>query len=216
MGTDPNTGGASAHKTMVSDLVNARWSSAQDRRIGTAVALAESGGQVDAKNTKNTNGTEDYGVFQINSVHGFDKDRLLSDANYNADAAYKVWKDAGGKWTPWSTFNSGVYLTKMGQDAELRMGNNGNPLGAVGDAITAPFDAIGDTLSGLDSIADTIGALKNPSTWMRLGKGALGGIVLIIGVGGIVFIVANKVGSSPAVSNAAAVATRGASKAITK
>lgn len=77
---------------------------------GVAVAMAESGGDPTQINTANRNGSRDYGLFQINTVHG----SLLQQGDWrnpddNAKMAYKVWVDAGRKWTPWAVYNSGSY-----------------------------------------------------------------------------------------------------------
>lgn len=81
--------------------------------IATAIALAESGGQI-AVTHKNLNGSTDYGLWQINSVHTqFDTKKLLTAA-YNAQAAYKI-SGAGADWTPWTTYNSGAYQRYLNQ-----------------------------------------------------------------------------------------------------
>jgi hypothetical protein len=79
-----------------------------------AVALAESGGNTEAVNRANRNGSVDYGLFQINTVHG----SLLSsgdkfDPNANARMALTVFRQAGNKWTPWSVYNSGSYRAQI-------------------------------------------------------------------------------------------------------
>lgn len=78
--------------------------------MGVAVALAESGGKPSALNTANRNGSRDYGLFQINSVHK----ELLAKYNWedptdNARMALQIYRDAGNKWTPWAVYNSGSY-----------------------------------------------------------------------------------------------------------
>ena len=77
----------------------------------TAVALAESGGNPTATN-RNRNGSTDYGIWQINSVHG----SVLSSGNAsdpaaNARMAYTIYKQAGNSWTPWSTYTSQRFRT---------------------------------------------------------------------------------------------------------
>lgn len=77
--------------------------------MAVAVAGAESGYNPTATN-HNTNGSTDYGLWQINSTHA----DLLGghdwrDPATNAWMAYQVWRQAGGSWTPWSTFTSGAY-----------------------------------------------------------------------------------------------------------
>lgn len=60
-----------------------------------AVAYAESLGDPEAVN-RNRNGSKDSGLWQINSVHGFDD---LFDPLENARAAYEVWLAQG--WSAW-------------------------------------------------------------------------------------------------------------------
>ena len=60
-----------------------------------AVAYAESLGDPSAVN-RNRNGSKDSGMWQINSVHGFDN---LFDPLENARAAYEIWRVQG--WTAW-------------------------------------------------------------------------------------------------------------------
>ena len=72
------------------------------------VATAESGLNPRAVNNKNKNGTSDYGLFQINSIHKPTAQEKV-DPYANARRAYRIWKDAGGKWTPWSAYNNGAW-----------------------------------------------------------------------------------------------------------
>jgi hypothetical protein len=58
----------------------------------------------------NSNGTLDWGYFQINTVHlqrpGLNLRDLL-DCKANIDFAYQLFEEKG--FTPWSTYNSGRY-----------------------------------------------------------------------------------------------------------
>lgn len=81
-----------------------------DITIAVAVARAESGWNPKAVNNKNANGSVDYGLFQINTVH----EAILASGNWadpedNAKMAFQVWTDAGRKWGPWVTYWSGSY-----------------------------------------------------------------------------------------------------------
>lgn len=211
----------------LSELAATKWSG-NDVKIAVAVALAESRGKLDATH-HNSNGTDDDGPWQVNSIHGYDRNKLRSDPNYTVNAAYEVWKSSG--WGAWVTYKTGMYLAFMGQDAELTADDKsfldkvkdgvgdgvsdvigtvvpgagaltGDGLGgAVGGLLGIP-NPLNLSVPGLDDFANTIGALRNPSTWARIGKGALGGGLIILGVGSLVFIVANRAASSPVVKAA--------------
>lgn len=81
--------------------------------IALAVARAESGMRSDAYNF-NTNGTLDFGVMQVNSVHWGKEGCFISDLTdpyKNVDCAYKIYLSSG--WGAWSAVNNGSYLTHM-------------------------------------------------------------------------------------------------------
>lgn len=85
-----------------------------DLTLAVAVCLAESGGRTEAMH-RNTNGSTDFGLWQINSVHAdLLKNADWANRNTNAAMAFSVFKDAKYKWTPWSTFNSGAYRDHLG------------------------------------------------------------------------------------------------------
>jgi hypothetical protein len=77
--------------------------------VAAAVAMAESSGNSNAIN-HNSNGSTDYGLWQINSVHsgqfGTPGSRWL-DPVYNAQMAHTLWKSQG--FRPWVTYNNGAY-----------------------------------------------------------------------------------------------------------
>jgi len=65
----------------------------------------------------NSDGTLDWGYFQINTVHlkrpGLNLHDLL-DCKANIDFAYQLYREKGD-FTPWSTFNNGAYRQFMSQ-----------------------------------------------------------------------------------------------------
>lgn len=78
-----------------------------------AIAMAESGGKTDAISPKNTDGTYDYGPWQINSTHTqFDRAKLISDPLYNARAAVAIERSQG--LSAWTTYTSGAYRSFLG------------------------------------------------------------------------------------------------------
>ena len=66
----------------------------------------------------NSDGTLDWGYFQINTVHlkrpGLNLRDLL-DCKANIDFAYQLYLERGG-FTPWSTYNSGLYKRYIRRD----------------------------------------------------------------------------------------------------
>ena len=84
-----------------------------------AVARAESGGNPSAINAENSNGSTDYGLWQINSVHvasGFDPARYRDPA-YNARWAFRVYEAAGRQWSAWVAYTNGSYREHLPVDA---------------------------------------------------------------------------------------------------
>ena len=152
--------------------------------IGVAIAFAESGGNPKAVNHANRNGSSDYGLFQINTVHG----SLLKQGDWrdpvdNAKMALKVYRDAGNKWTPWSTYNHGSYKkfykpgVKYGA-AELTERST--------DPITDPTTDSNDTTAGaaasLGAPFFTLGYIGDQAFWRRFAIGLLAVLLIIIGV----------------------------------
>jgi len=196
------------------------------------VAFAESGGRPEAVN-RNTNGSTDHGLWQINTIHG----SLLNQGNRNnpadnAKMAYTVWQRAGGKWTPWATYNNQRYRTFLPQ-ATLAAGNPTLPTtttqptpqtpagtGAtpVGGA-TAPTDpnavpaASGGILDSLGSLAQSFGAipkiigtLLSGGLWLRVGAFIAGGILILLS---LIRLSGAETAIKSTVKNAVAVGTKG-------
>lgn len=87
-----------------------------DCRVALAIQRAENAAGKCEIYHYNTNGTLDWGYFQINTVHlkrpGLNLRDLL-DCKANIDFAYQLYVEQRG-FTPWSTFNSGAYRKYMG------------------------------------------------------------------------------------------------------
>lgn len=126
-----------------------------DLVIAVAVAGAESSWRADATND-NTNGSRDYGMWQINTVHR----AILAagqwqDPASNARMAKQVWDDAGGSWRPWVTYNTGSYEKHLA-DAEVAVAGAGGAAPALVACVPAqavpvssgPFGAWGGHSNG--------------------------------------------------------------------
>lgn len=73
-------------------------------RIAVAIAIAESGLNTQARHT-NSNGSVDYSLFQLNSVH---KQRgNLADPVENVKIAMDIYAEQG--WNPWVVYQTGKY-----------------------------------------------------------------------------------------------------------
>lgn len=100
--------------SQISKLVVKYFGDTPDVRVLIAICLAESGGVVDSVGdnyprwqTASSPARYDYGLMQINSQHGFNRDKLLSSADYNMQAARKIYDVQGLR--AWTTFNTGAY-----------------------------------------------------------------------------------------------------------
>lgn len=111
-----------------------------DLDVAVAVAMAESGGKVRAQN-KNTNGTTDRGIFQINSTHGAGS---TFDVNKNTAAAYSLYKQRGG-FKDWVAYNSGAYKQYMGKTGS----GKGSMSGLSGMVKGGDGSSIADAIKGL-------------------------------------------------------------------
>lgn len=144
--------------------------------IWVAIALAESSGETDVVGGPNSNGTHDYGLWQINEIH---KDLLSrydwKNPNDNYAMATQIYIGAGNRFTPWSTYNNGAYATHMAE-ATLAWGHP-DMSKADKNAITDAANAAGQVIQG--NIWGALGTLFQSSTWVRVGE-AIAGLMLII------------------------------------
>jgi hypothetical protein len=74
--------------------------------VATAVARAESS-FITNNHNYNGNGSYDYGLWQINTIHGYSR-TYLYDPVHNAHAMAVVSND-GRNFKPWVAYNSGAY-----------------------------------------------------------------------------------------------------------
>jgi hypothetical protein len=83
-----------------------------------AIALAESGGRIDAYNPELAAGTKtgsgSRGLWQIyGTAHPEFNNSGAFDPQVNANAAFKVFREAGNSFRPWSTFNQGLAAPRV-------------------------------------------------------------------------------------------------------
>jgi Lysozyme like domain len=175
----------------------------------TAVALAESGGNTEAQN-RNTNGSYDYGLFQINTIHG----PLLNQGDKfnpldNAKMALAVWQRAGNKWTPWTVYKSGTYRAQIlkgtagaakpatvgaapatgfqpplvspdGEPMPIDPNTGGVAIPGQGGPLDAALGMFGTMAQALSGLNTTLMGLVSGGFWLRIGAFVVG--ALLIGI----------------------------------
>lgn len=94
------------------------------QNLAAAIAMAESGGNPTITN-RNSDGSIDRGLWQINSVHG---SLSTVDRMGNARAAVKI-SGNGRNWNPWTVYRTGAYKKFLGsaQNADGGSGGKGKP-----------------------------------------------------------------------------------------
>lgn len=138
-----------------------------------AVALAESRGKTDAVSV-----TGDYGLWQINKAAHPDlingvKD--WKDPAINAGMAYSVYSRAGGSFTPWSVYKSGVYKMYVKRATEA-------VTGTVRDATPEITKQVQDAGGILPAITGGISWLTDPKKWLRVALFLLGIALMAFGL----------------------------------
>jgi hypothetical protein len=92
--------------------------------IAVAIAMAESGGNTAAYNPETAAGTPpgsgSRGLWQIYGVaHPEFNNESAFDPTINARAAYKVFIEAGNRFTPWSTYNAGLAIPRQNYASQI-------------------------------------------------------------------------------------------------
>lgn len=160
-----------------------------DAVIAVAVAMVESGGNINALNDNPATGDLSYGLWQINMIGalGPERRKLFGIANneqlfgsaVNAKAA-KILRDTPTGWNHWSTYKSGAYRAYMvlARMAVNSPDNTGIVVGA-------------DQPGGVITQVDLLKPLKDLVAWMikelspfflRVAGFIGGGLLVVVGV----------------------------------
>lgn len=138
--------------------------------VAVAIALAESGGHWAVVNPIGATG-----LWQI-----YPGNENLKDPSANATAAYNKYVNAGHRFTPWTTFNNKVYLPFLVRaEAAVKKTHRDRP-GFTGGGEGFVHDVIAFTGDLPKDLATFFSFLTSGQTWLRLGEGILGGILLIL------------------------------------
>lgn len=150
--------------------------------MAAAIALAESGGNADAKNV-NTNGSIDRGLWQINSVHG---SKSTFDPIANVKSAISI-SNNGKNWSPWVTYVTGAFKKFLSPTTAANA--SGTPTATTAGINIPGIPGIGGiSVSGVTSgIVNTVlgmlgikGGLQD--MFERLGLIILGFALVILGI----------------------------------
>jgi hypothetical protein len=150
-----------------------------DGPIFVAIALAESDGETTATH-RNNNGSTDYGLWQINSIH---KDLLAQNQPWSAPKnnyymAHELYASKQGKFTDWTTFTAGLYAAHL--PAATTAWNNPDDSATQPNAIHDAANTGGEVVQAGLSVADFIGTLTKSETWVRIGMGAAGVVLVLV------------------------------------
>lgn len=197
-----------------------------------AIVLAESGGDTNAKGGPNSNGTYDWGLFQINDIH---KPTQAEKVNplANAQRAWKIYQQAGNSFKPWSTYNSGSYkkflprareavtaLKKAGPEAERKIVAQAKDIAGGIDIDTGPpTDEVGlgdrltpDAVTAVPSaITGAVNAFNSTFAKLTFNLGAVAVAIVLLILGFIILMrtpIAGVVGKATPIGRAAAVAKK--------
>jgi hypothetical protein len=150
-----------------------------DGPIFVAIALAESGGETTAVNDKNRDGSKDYGLWQINSSHS----SLLSGGDWrnptaNFQMANSLYRGRGGKFLDWTTFTTGLYAPFLPQ--ATAGWNNSDTSAATHSPVKDATDTVDTAVSNAMDIGAFLTSLTKAATWIRIGMGAAGVLILLL------------------------------------
>lgn len=191
------------HKTLSALLIEAGFVQGHPTKegdpdevaVGLGIIQAESGGDPSVCNSAPCSNKGDHacGLMQIcTPMHMSEAD--AKDPRKNLRKAHELYVSAGNSFArDWPTYHKGI----SGPDKTITVGKN-----------TLTSEVV-DAVPGLGTVTDLIAALFNPSTYLRVGKGVLGGVLIIIGVGAVAAIALKPVAKVAAgVVNPAAKLTR--------
>jgi hypothetical protein len=160
--------------------------------VATAICIAESGGNAAAVNV-NTDSfkSKDVGLSQVNlHYHPEYTETEMKEPRANARAMGKI----SNNWTdfrPWATYTSGKYIAFLGQDRKVTNAADsvgpGEPAGTLEQITGAAKETASDLSLGniADGVASVVKALFDPSTYLRLGKGFIGLVLILLAVGAL-------------------------------
>ena len=148
-----------------------------------AVAIAESGGNPAAYNPEAAAGTKtgsgSRGLWQIyGSAHPEFNNPSAFDPQVNANAAFKVFREAGNRFTPWSTFNQGLAIPRVDYASQIKgvsmpQTKQASPVAQIARGATAPIQNqnLGASATGQTTPASIVPALPTIYSFLGIDPG---------------------------------------------
>lgn len=162
--------------------VNAGIPQGNSLATAVAIALAESAGDYANINTKNPDGSTDYGLWQINTINN----NLMPGANRldpNVNAQLMAQLSSGGtNWSPWVAYNTGAYLAFLPKVTADLAGQTFTPGTSVVPNTLGGGAGVAATQAGLSfgSLGKLTSFLTSSTAWMRIGKTVVGMALVIL------------------------------------
>lgn len=204
----------------------------KDLRWAVAIALAESSGDPRAYNPELSAGTKkgsgSRGLWQIyGTAHPEYNTDAIYDPQLNANAAYKVYREVGGRFTPWSTYNNGMAAkiarslnlntdtSTLNQSAPLQLSALGGGLAQIGGGgIVSPQMLMNTTnfaanasksdksiLGSIQLFPDKVNkALNDPDLPKAIALSVIGLLLIIAGL----FLIVKQIGGEATEATVAA------------
>lgn len=174
----------------------------KDAQTAVAIAFAESRG--DYMQTNFAGRDYSYGLWQINMKDSMGPDRRkrynlaanedLFDPATNARVAFGIYKDAGNKFTDWSTYVDGKFTLYLNGAVfavkQIEQGKTGIQIPSYSHTNIPAEGSWGseslNPLSGIDGLVQSVnnigGFLTNKENWFRAASIVGGGILIIVAV----------------------------------
>lgn len=193
--------------------------------VGEAIGFAESGWSPTAV-AHESDGSTSYGVWQINSSHGFPElaNGSWSNVDTNAVLAKRVYDSQG--WNAWSTHKptdpigyarytaampAAIALVASVYGASAAASASAGAAGSLGNSAAG---TVSDTTDGIkDLIKEPLALLhwlEEPVTWQRIAKVVIGGVIMSAAL----IIIARKPLVSAGKAGAKAASDAGAAAAL--
>lgn len=141
---------ATANPPLVPNTLGIYWArhaGIPEDQIITCVSIAHAESSMLLANQNHNVGpppSDDYGLWQINSTHGYNVTQLLTSGQYNANAMQAIYlarstSSGHSDWSDWTTFTNGKYLQFTAQvGAAVATYPAGSPPPATATTATAP------------------------------------------------------------------------------